>query len=341
MTMTAGRLDVSTESEGSARPSPLELLPWCIAGAYGLLGLLPLGDPDVWWHLRTGELVVNDGFTRTDPWSWTSTEPWLLHEWGSEVLMYLSYRLGGYHGVIVLRGLMLALIAWLILRSCRRVAGPAITSLVGVVALAAVYPSAGERPQLASFALLAVLLPRLRQAVVDRRPPWELIPITWVWANLHLFWSVGLVLFGAMVAGLALDLGLHRWRVTGRFIAVGALSVGAAALTPNGPRLVLIPLQVGNAPEFITEFAPPTLHDPFTVLAVSLVIAVVVGWARSQTQVSASEITFILTATYIGLSYQRTVAVLAIAVAPLAAQRLAGLTGPVPRPAPMDRAARD
>jgi hypothetical protein len=68
----------------------LELLPLCLILGYGAMGLLPLGDPDVWWHLRTGELFVEDGFTNSDPWSRTSTEPWHLHELLSEVVMYLA-----------------------------------------------------------------------------------------------------------------------------------------------------------------------------------------------------------------------------------------------------------
>src|SRR6188472_579831 len=80
--------------------APYDLLLVVLATAFGLLGLRPLSDYDVWWHLRTGEMIVHSGFTDRDPWSAMSSEPWLLHEWASEVLMYLAQDAGGYRGVI-------------------------------------------------------------------------------------------------------------------------------------------------------------------------------------------------------------------------------------------------
>lgn len=327
MTLTA--LDPrDVASRGQSTSTPLELLPLCLVLAYGAMGLVPLGDPDVWWHLRTGELVLENGFTRTDPWSWTSTEPWLLHEWLSDVAMYLSYLAGGYHGVIVLRSLLLALIGVLIVRSCRTVAGPVVTAGVTLITIIALSPYRGERPQLVSFALLASMLPRLRTAIDQRRPPWELIPVVFLWANLHLLWVVALVLYFSLVLGLAFDLGVRNWRKLVPFAAVGTLSALATMLTPNGPGLLLMPLKAVGAPGFLpTEFLPPSVSDPVTACAVALLFVVLVGWARGPHPVSAAEICFVLAATIIGLTYVRTVPVLAITMAPLAARTLMSWTG--------------
>ncbi len=322
MTLTApSPSEVKSTRRGTG--SPLEVLPLCLILGFAALGLLPLGDPDVWWHLRTGELVINEGFTRTDPWSWTSTEPWLLHEWLSDLVMYLAYRVGGYHGVILLRAAMLALIAALILRSCRNEAGPVICSVVGVIALVAMFPFDGERPQLVSFALLAWILPRMRLAIERRRPPWELVPIVWIWANLHLLWVTALVLYAALVLGLLLELGVREWRRLVPFAAVGALSGLVTMLTPNGPTLLLMPLKAVGAPGFLpTEFLPPSVSDPFTACALALLFVVLVGWAKQSGAVPVAEICFVLMATLIGLTYVRTVPVLVIAIAPLAARTL-------------------
>lgn len=330
LTLHPRRLATETARGGS----PLELLPLCLVLAYAAMALLPVGDPDVWWHLRTGELVLEEGFTRTDPWSWTSTEPWLLHEWLSEVVMYLAYLAAGYHGVIVLRAVMLALISWLVLRSCRRQAGPAVSAAVGVLALTAIYPASGERPQLASFALLALMLPRLRRAIDRREPPWELVPVTYLWANLHLLWVSALVLYAAMAFGLLLDLGLSEWRRAAPFGLVGAVSGLVTMLTPNGPTLLLMPLKAVGSPGFLpTEFLPPKVSDPFTACALGLLFVVLVGWARRGRPAPMSEICFVLAATFVGLTYVRTVPILAIAVAPLAARTIRDWSRhPVQRP---------
>jgi hypothetical protein len=31
-------------------------------------------DPDYWWHLRTGHLIVDTGVPHTDPFSFTAAE---------------------------------------------------------------------------------------------------------------------------------------------------------------------------------------------------------------------------------------------------------------------------
>ncbi len=59
-------------------------------------------DPDVWWHLRTGELILaTHTIPHTDPYSFTkSGQPWIDHEWLSQILIYSTYRLTGYAGLI-------------------------------------------------------------------------------------------------------------------------------------------------------------------------------------------------------------------------------------------------
>ncbi len=103
-----------------------------------------------------------------------SSQPWLLHEWGSEVscTSAIGWRRvsrghrasrAGYAG------------SW---RHCyfavRSVAGPLqpLSRLcVGLVALSLV-PGSAERPQLVSWCLLAAVVPVLRRQVQSDRSPW-------------------------------------------------------------------------------------------------------------------------------------------------------------------------
>ena len=59
-------------------------------------------DPDLWWHLRTGQLIVqNHAVFHADPYSFTRFgQPWVDHEWLSQVLMFGLYRLAGWGGLI-------------------------------------------------------------------------------------------------------------------------------------------------------------------------------------------------------------------------------------------------
>ena len=55
----------------------------------GLLGMTARNalDPDLWWHLRTGQLIVETGHVpHSDPFSFTRAgHAWVSHEWLSEV----------------------------------------------------------------------------------------------------------------------------------------------------------------------------------------------------------------------------------------------------------------
>ncbi len=305
------------KAESASRPLEwgLVVLPLALA----IAAVRPLGDPDVWWHLRTGELIVDQGLVDRDPWSFASRNTWLLHEWLSEVVMYLSYAIAGYDGVIALASIVIAVFAALVVASCRRVAQPMIACLALVLTSVATMPTLAPRPQLMSWLLLAAVCPYLRRCVEDRRLPWWLVPVVWFWANVHGLWLTVLVLFGFMIIGMAIDEGARGWRVTARFCGLGVLSLAAAALTPSGPALLLAPFHVRSYARFVSEWDPPSITHPAVACALILVLTVVVGWARQQSRVPATTVGFVVGATAMGLLYTRTVPVAAIAVAPLAA----------------------
>ena len=50
-------------------------------------------DPDYYWHLMNGELVLsNGGIPRTDPFSYTAGDrPWVMHEWLFDVILFVLY----------------------------------------------------------------------------------------------------------------------------------------------------------------------------------------------------------------------------------------------------------
>src|SRR5206468_12000511 len=54
-------------------------------------------DPDIWWHLRTGQLIVHTHpLFHADPYSFTrSGQPWVNHEGLFDVLAFALYRVAG------------------------------------------------------------------------------------------------------------------------------------------------------------------------------------------------------------------------------------------------------
>jgi len=48
-------------------------------------------DPDMWWHIRTGEVIVNEGILHEDVFSFTVPDnEWITHEWLSQVIMWIT-----------------------------------------------------------------------------------------------------------------------------------------------------------------------------------------------------------------------------------------------------------
>lgn len=79
---------------------------WCIAdvvliGASGtlafLLGCYELFDPDIWWHLRSGQWILEHGrVPRLDIFSFASADRvWVDLHWGFQVLLAIAYSVGG------------------------------------------------------------------------------------------------------------------------------------------------------------------------------------------------------------------------------------------------------
>src|SRR5271163_4158038 len=72
---------------------------------FGLLAMTARNavDPDLWWHLRTGQMIVDTGHVpHSDPFSFTRAgHAWVAHEWLSEVVFYELWKRGGAPALIV------------------------------------------------------------------------------------------------------------------------------------------------------------------------------------------------------------------------------------------------
>src|SRR5438067_244001 len=134
--------------------------------ALGFLAMAARGvhDPDVWWHLRAGqEIVASHHVPRQDSFSYTRYgQPWIAHEWLSEVIFYVIFRAAGWAGLMVAFAALIASTFLLLYRQC---AGrPYVAGLVVALGAMATVPSWGVRPQMFSMLLAAVFLALLAKA---------------------------------------------------------------------------------------------------------------------------------------------------------------------------------
>src|SRR5512145_313096 len=61
-------------------------------------------DTDMWWHLRSGQLIVESrSLLLTDPFSHTRTDaPWINHSWLAQLVLYAAFAAGGLPALAIL-----------------------------------------------------------------------------------------------------------------------------------------------------------------------------------------------------------------------------------------------
>jgi hypothetical protein len=211
-------------------------------------------DPDLWWHLRTGQIIwTNRAIPRTDVLSFTAGgHAWVAHEWLSQLSMYAAWRAGNYTGLML--WFTFAAGALLVVQyvSCSLYSGNAKVAFLGVLT-AWFFTTVGLaiRPQLLGFTLLAgeVLILQLGRSR-DGRWFFLLPPLFTLWVNLHGSFFLGLMVLAVVVlsglfnvtAGLLVSRPFDPARRKALLWAAG-LSIAALFVNPVGSKLLAYPLR--------------------------------------------------------------------------------------------------
>jgi len=318
-----GHAPTGTALPRLARWMPFLLIPG-LMGVAARQGFHPIGDPDTWWHLRLGDDIWRT-WNLTDPAPWTrfATEHWVTTQWLPEVVASRFEHAFGLAGVVWLWCAGLVLITAVIYLVCRREADILAATLATLVAFIGMSSTLTPRPQLVSFILLLIVTSAWLRTARDLRPRWWLIPLSWLWACSHGMWFSGIAVGAAVVVGLILDRRI-RGAIVLRLLAIPVLSLLMAAVTPVGPRLLLSPFAVGEVTQFITEWAPPSIHDLSPAVTAVMIAVVTLTWARGK-RVAWTHIILLLLATCWALLSARTVTLGAAITAPLLAAALQSL----------------
>lgn len=278
-----------------------------------------LADPDVWWHVATGRLVLDShAIPHTDPWSFTAPgHRWVPTAWLSDVLFAGVWRLGGYDAIRLLRVLMAAAVVvavWLVARStARRASDAALATALTVLALA---PFLRERPQVLSLLFVAWLAVGLQRILAGAKPSLVVwVPVCWLWANLHGMWVLLPVsLLGAGVLAWWED--RTRIPLAARCTLVALLSWLVVLLTPVGPRLAYWPLVVQHSAAPISEWQPTVLTTGVGAPYLLLLGVLAARWARAGERVPTTRLLYVLAVSLFGLLAFRNVAPAAILLLP-------------------------
>jgi hypothetical protein len=291
----------------------------------GPLSNRPLADPDIGWHIRTGEqILATRQLPRTDPFSSTMQgQPWFAWEWMYDIVLGTLHRICGLNGVVWMCALLIAAIfAMLLGKLVARGTGLLLAIVLMLLAEAAATIHLYARPHIASwlFSLLwFVVLDRWEQLERGRRPRW----IFWffpgsmlLWVNLHGGWLFGIALLGIYTVSafaesvreqdaFAAIRAAHRAR---SMFAACVASVLATLVNPYGWRLhvhIYRYLSDRYLINRIDEFRSPDFHGWAPRCFVAILLLVLIAFAGNQKKLRLSDLLVVSLAVYAGFYSSR------------------------------------
>jgi hypothetical protein len=232
-------------------------------------------DSDAWWHLRSGDLILDRGeIPSEDPFAWTAAgRPWRLNSWLFDVLVAGTRRLGGTTPVIALT--LLAVVGFgcaCYLLARRAGARPWPSVAVASVSTTLLTEGVAERPHMLSYLLFAATLVLCAAALRgSNRALAALAALFVVWSNLHLAFTAGI----AAVVVFAGASAVRERRLARPLIVAGSAAV-AGLCNPVGLSAYTAAFETRTTATIIKEWLPVSLARPRDV---ALVVIMLVAFA--------------------------------------------------------------
>ena len=294
-------------------------------------------DPDFWWHLRTGQLLIANHLQLLghDPYTYTvPTHLWTMHEWLFEVAIAALYKLGGLGAIVPVLSLLTWLGVVLILMRARLHTRNRVALGVGlIVAALAANPIWGPRDQMVDFTFSCLVLLLIeRHLLRGGRSLWLLLPLFLLWSNLHGGFVVGLAFAALIVVAEAagLRLGLPD-PVPPRRIAtlavVTVLCTLVSMINPNGPGILLYAAETLASPAqqaLILEWQSPDFHQ-LEVRGFAVMLLSLLGFLVANRRIRARDAVLVAATTALAFESVRNVAIFVAATTPTWIEQLSRL----------------
>jgi hypothetical protein len=298
------------------------------------LRLAAVDDPDVWWHLRSGEWIMQHGAVpQTEPFSsFGAGKPWVAYSWFFEVLIVQLFHRLGLIGIMAYTIGMVTAVTIALHHLIRRLQvdftlGVFLTSAASFGILRLYTP----RPWLFTILLFVLELDVLMQArKMGRTKELLWLPVLFaLWANVHIQFVYGLAVLAIALAETVLarrwngiQTRLHVGWAGGIFIAC----VLATLANPYGWRIYGVVCDL--AEQFgvlndISEFKPLPFRRPDDWCVLLLALAAVVVLARAR-RFALFEVALLAFGFYVSFRAQRDVWVVVIAASAILAGGLMG-----------------
>lgn len=309
--------------------------PVMLASLLLLLSLLTVrsrfDDPDMWWHLKMGEVVwTTHSVPTTDIFSYTTNHhSWIPHEWLSQLTIYAAYHVAGYRGLmfwLCLFSTVLLLAGYLL---CSLYSGNAKVAFAGAL-LIWLFATAGlaVRPQMIGYLLLICELIVLHLGRTrSHRWLWCLPPLFALWINCHGSFFLGWLMLAAvfvlslkstrMGALLSASWTSQQKRTLGLSACV---STAALFLNPVGLKQLLYPidtlLKQPVSLSHVEEWLPLQLNSPRGIALLAVLGSFFLLALVRRAELYLHELVMLAAGTWLAVSHQRMVFAFGILAAP-------------------------
>ena len=296
-----------------------------------------MNDPDIWWHLRNAQLLVqNHHLPRYDTYSFTvAGHPWINHEWLSEIPYYLAWRAAGLVGVKSV-SIFLMIVTFLgLLYLCVKASGNYKAS-VAACALGTFLATINDGPRTILFGYLylvglLIILERFRR--IGRAPLWAIPPLFVLWANSHGSWLLGLIVFSITIAAGLIkgkwgSVYAERWSLEqlGKLALTWIASIAALFVNPFGYHLVFYPFDLAFRQKLnishIAEWVPVDFNDLRGKIVLGLIVFLLLTALVRRRRWILTDLLLLLFGLYSGLTHVRFLFLLGVLAAPLIAKLL-------------------
>jgi len=226
-------------------------------------GFFKISSHDTFWHIKTGEYILHHGVPSADPFSFTAAgKHWVTHEWLAEIFFFIFYKIGGVSALIFFKGLMSALIAYLIFRfGAKRGISLSLSACVAMLTVGAMSYMLYARPHSFTFLFLALLGTLLfddsgneRNFAIRR---WVIIPVIFIlWANIHAGFLLGLLIYWVVaVMEIFKARGEGLYKSIAKFGYPAILSGLICLINPSGYEIYYYPIMISANPVFKSSIA--------------------------------------------------------------------------------------
>ncbi len=283
----------------------------------------PVQDFDIWWHLRTGQWIVEHGtVTTTDPFSsFGEGKPWVAYSWLFEVLVYGLHAWLGLYGILLCRAVLAFAVAVAVHHFvAKREPRFLIATVLAALAFWAFAPLMTERPWLFTLLFFTLTLGAILDLRSGRHHVWVwVLPLLYaLWANVHIQFIYGLFVLGLACAAPVIDRLIGRGE-TGRhadtagsrdwwqLVALSLVCVAATLVNPYHMRLYAVVLDYATQPaafKLVNEHRAMDFRGTvdWIVLGLAGSAAFVLG---RRPRLSAFEVLLLVSAAYFSFHTQR------------------------------------